>query len=272
MMRARRLLFPLFSAPVLVFGSFAAAAPVLAAPCDGSADTIGNGGFETPAVTPDTYTLFPAASVPPWQTTDGLGEIEIWGDGFLGVPAAEGNAFAEINANTEATLFQDVSSTPGSTISWTLEHRGRDGDDTMQVLIGDADVADVGGTTGWDYTSPDLTDGNSAWGTHGDDYVVPAGQTCTRFGFRAVSTASGSPSIGNLLDAVASTVTLPAAPTAEPTAGETTPPTAPPTDTVVAVPGPPGGPPIGGATVVILAALAWLGFGLARVGSARSRR
>ena len=90
-------------------------------------------------------TLFPAATVPPWQTTDGAGEIEIWGTGFHGVPAGEGNAFAELNANTAGTLYQDVISTPGATMSWTLLHRAREGDDTMQVLIGDANVADVNG-------------------------------------------------------------------------------------------------------------------------------
>lgn len=280
-MRARRLLFPMLGVPTLVFGSFAMAAPVLAAPCDSAAETIGNGGFETPPVSPNTYTLFPEASVTPWQTTDGLGEIEIWGDGFLGVPAAEGNAFAEINANTDATLYQDVISTPGSTISWSLEHRGRDGDDTMQVLIGDADAADVNGSSGWDYTSPDFTDGNGAWGSHGDDYVVPAGQTCTRFGFRVVSTASGSPSIGNLLDAVAMTVTVPPEPTPTPTpaptadpsgsggVSPTSAPTAPPTDALVAADPRGSDLPFVGGALLILAALVSAAFLRVRLGRRR---
>ena len=159
----------------LALGSLASAGPVLAAVCDGSTTSIGNGTFETPVVTADTYSLLPAADVPPWQTTDGLGQIEIWGTGFLGVPAFEGNAFAELNANTAGTLYQDVVSTPGSTLTWTLVHRAREGDDTMVVLIGDANVADVGGSTGWDYTSSPITDGVTAWGTHGDSFVVPAG-------------------------------------------------------------------------------------------------
>ncbi len=278
-MRARRLLFPMLSVPALIVGSFAAATPAMAAACDGSSDAVGNGGFETPPVSPDTYTLFPAASVPFWETTDGFGEIEIWGDGFLGVPAAEGNAFAEINANTDATLYQDVTSTPGATITWTLDHRGRDGVDTMQVLIGDANVADVDGSAGWDYTSPDLMDGTSAWGTHSDDYVVPAGQTCTRLAFRAVSTASGSPSIGNLLDAVAISVTLPPeptptptpnpTPTADPSGGvsPTTQPTAPPTDTLGGIePGDAELPFIGGVLLVLasLASAAFVRIRLAR--------
>ena len=196
----------------LALGSLASAGPVLAAVCDGSTTSIGNGTFETPVVTADTYSLLPAADVPPWQTTDGLGQIEIWGTGFLGVPAFEGNAFAELNANTAGTLYQDVVSTPGSTLTWTLVHRAREGDDTMVVLIGDANVADVGGSTGWDYTSSPITDGVTAWGTHGDSFVVPAGQTCTRLAFRAVSTGSGNDSIGNFLDAVDFTVTVPPPP------------------------------------------------------------
>ena len=219
-----------------------------------------NGGFETPAVAADTFTLFPAAEVPPWQTTDGAGEIEIWGTGFLGVPAGEGNAFAELNANTAGTLYQDVISTPGATMSWTLLHRAREGDDTMQVLIGDANVADVGGAAGWNYVSPDMTDGTADWGTHGADYVVPAGQTCTRFAFRAVSTGSGSPSVGNFLDAVAFTVTLPP----DPEPGQTAQVTPPPTDMRAGTTPTGGGAPLAGIALLVLAALTGLGALLAR--------
>lgn len=228
-MRARRSTLLSLTLPTLLLGSFAAATPALAAPCDTSTDTLGNGGFEDPPVAADTYTLFPAAAVPPWQTTDGAGEIEIWGDGFLGVPAYAGNAFAELNANTPGTLYQDVVSTPGATMTWTLAHRGRDGDDEMEVLIGDANTADVMSATGWDFISSPLLDGNTAWGVHTDDYVVPAGQTCTRFAFRAVS-AAGGPSVGNFLDEVAFTTTAPP-PTPAPTPdGSTAAVTPPPTD------------------------------------------
>ncbi len=270
------------SVPALVLGSLvsvgslAAPGPVRAAVCDGSTDSVGDGGFETPVVAPNTYTLFPQASVPPWQTTDGLGQIEIWGDGFLGVPAAEGNAFAELNANTAGTLYQDVVSTPGSTMSWTLLHRARQGTDVMQVLIGDANAADVNGTTGWDYLSPDISDDTTAWGTHGDDFVVPAGQTCTRFAFRTISTGSGNASIGNFLDAVSFTVTLPPTPTPTPPPAPVptprptvTPPTTTTLPTADAQPG--GGGPIS-LLIVTLTALAGIAISLARGRSARTRR
>jgi hypothetical protein len=203
--------------PSILFGALLTASPVAAA-CGGVA--LQNGGFETPGVPAGTYAQFDASQVPPWQTTDGAGEIEIWGDGFLGVPAPEGANFAELNATTAGTLYQDVTSTSGEVMTWSLLHRGRDGDDTMHVLIGDATTADVNSDTGWDFISGDFTEGNTAWGVRTGQYTVPAGRTCTRFAFRAVSTAGGNPSVGNLLDDVRFSVAVPPTPA----------PTPPPTD------------------------------------------
>jgi hypothetical protein len=135
----------------------------------------------------------------------------------------------------------------------------------MQVLIGDANVADVNGATGWDYISPDLTDGVAAWGTHGDDFLVPAGQTCTRFAFRTVSTGSGSPSVGNFLDAVSFTVTIPAPPTPKPTV------TSPATATLATDRGAGRGSSLVGTIIVILAGIAGLGALLARARRTRRR-
>jgi hypothetical protein len=263
--------FLLLLTPMLALGSFgslAAAGPALAAVCDGSSDALADGGFETPVIDPGTFSLLPQASVPPWQTTDGAGQIEIWSDGFLGVPAGEAIQFAELNANTAGTLYQDVVSTPGATMSWSLLHRAREGTDVMQVLIGDANVADVNGATGWDYTSPDISDDTTAWGAHGADYVVPAGQTCTRFAFRTVSTGSGSPSVGNFLDAVAFTVTIPAGPTPRPTARVTS----PPTDALAAPDAGSAGGSLASVALTILSALAGFGVLLRRTRRPIGRR
>ena len=54
-----------------------------------------------------------------------------------------------------------VVSTPGATMTWTLAHRGRDGDDVMQVLIGDANVADVN-SSGIPVVAIDVPSGLSA--------------------------------------------------------------------------------------------------------------
>ena len=136
----------------------------------------------------------------------------MWGDGFLGVPAYEGSNFAELNANIAGTLYQDVVSTPGATMTWTLQHRGRDGTDVMKVLIGDALIADVSSDLGWNAISSDISDGPGAWGAESDTYVVPPGQTCTRFAFRAVSSGVGIASYGNLIDGIGFVVTIPAGP------------------------------------------------------------
>ena len=198
-----------------------ASTSALAADCTSGATSLGNGSFESPGVPPDSYDIFDASLVTPWNTTDGSNGIEIWGDGFGGVPAFEGANFAELNANTYGTLYQDVVTTPGATMTWTLHHRGRDGFDTMKVLIGDALTADVYSDDGWDYVSADITDPWWAWGAASDTYVVPAGQTCTRFAFRAVSSGVGIESYGNFLDDIGFVVTIPAEPTPEPTSEPT---------------------------------------------------
>ncbi len=267
----RRVILLIVSTSAMLLASLGGAAPALAAVCDGSTTALGNGGFESPPVAADTFTLFPVASVPPWQTTDTA--IEIWGTGFNGVPAGQGNAFAEINANIAGTLYQDVVTTPGATMSWTLLHRARQGTDVMQVLIGDANAADVTGATGWDSISPNLSDDTTAWGSHGGDYVVPAGQTCTRFAFRAVSTGSGDDSVGNFLDEVGFTVSIPAAPTPTPTQAPaaTVTVTIPPTDADVVPDRGSGSDGLAGGVFLIASAVAGAVLALARTQRGRRR-
>ncbi|MGH3690419.1 MAG: DUF7507 domain-containing protein [Microbacterium sp.] len=160
--------------------------------CQGSVALV-NGGFEAPVIPNASVSLVADAQVPGWSTTDSLGQVELWSSGFNGVPAAAGRQFAELNANSASRLFQDVATTPGQTLSWSLKHRGRSGTDVMRVVIGVP-----GGTL--TQSGPNLSDGTSAWGTHTGTYVVPAGQTVTRFGFEAVSSAGGNASVGNFLD------------------------------------------------------------------------
>ena len=247
-MTSRRLVASLGS--ILIVGVFAAlpATALAQQVCGVGSSSLGNGGFETPGVAAGDIGIFAEADIPPWHTTDVGGVLEIWGDGFQGVPSYEGVDFAEINANSAGTLYQDVVSTPGTTMTWTVAHHGRLGDDAMRVLIGDAGTADVGSDTGWDFISGDLVDGTAAWGVHSDDYVVPDGQTCTRFAFRAVSSTGGDNSFGNLVDAIS--FAIPAAPTPTPRATQR--PTIPPTDASPV----PATPTSDGSTVVLLGLLA----------------
>ena len=225
----------LVMAATLIVTMHVAAVPAQAAVCDGSSTSLGDGGFEVPGA-PDGGIALPAPDeMPPWQTTDS--NFEVWGDGFQGVPAGEGASFVELNANIPGTLYQDVITTPGETMHWSLLHHARIGIDVMHVLIGDANVADPVSDTGWNFTSPDLSDDTTAWGAHSGDYIVPDGQTCTRFAFRAVSSGAGSDSFGNLLDAVAFSIPVEPTPTIHITQ--------PPTDTGATPPGRPSqrGPP-----------------------------
>ncbi len=149
--------------------------------------------------------MFLESEVPGWNTTDdsqGVKLIEIWDykQGFPGAvnnfPAPpDGNRYAELNAYDNGLLYQDVKTTPGQTIYWRLAHMGRQGVDTMQLRIGPV--------TNNPYDTPviqQMSDGNTKWGTYTGTYTVPAGQTVTRFGFEAVSSAGGNKAVGNFLD------------------------------------------------------------------------
>jgi hypothetical protein len=47
-----------------------------------------------------------------------------------------------------------------------------------------------------------MSDSNQAWGVHSGVYKVPDGQTASRFGFLAKSTATGDKTVGNFIDSV----------------------------------------------------------------------
>ncbi|MFF9351956.1 hypothetical protein [Streptomyces sp. NPDC014734] len=157
-----------------------------------------NGSFEEPVVVnveilPDASRTQSAKRVPGWLTTATDHMIELWRSGFNGVPAAQGSQFAELNANQVATLYQDLPTTPGTKLYWRLHHRGRAGQDTMALDIG---------APGSVVEKRRFTDGTTAWGHYTGTYIVPAGQTLTRFAFRSVSAAGGNQSVGNFLDGV----------------------------------------------------------------------
>ncbi len=165
------------------------------ASCQGGVALV-NGGFEAPSIPSATVGLLPEAQVPGWFTNDSQNVIELWSSGFQGVQPASGRQFAELNAYSASRLYQDVVTSPGQTLTWTLKHRGRNGTDTMRVLLGSATGTLV-------QNGPNLTDGTASWGSHSGTYLVPAGQTVTRLAFEAVSSAGGNPSVGNFIDDIA---------------------------------------------------------------------
>ena len=129
-----------------------------------------NGGFETPQRTSygqNNVDLDVDDEGVIWKTTDENNNIEIikpngndnhsTANGTFGThgvnEAPEKNQIAELNADSEGTLYQDVLTIPGSTVHWSLMHRARNraafsngtrfysGYDTMYVIIMSADAA-----------------------------------------------------------------------------------------------------------------------------------
>jgi uncharacterized repeat protein (TIGR01451 family) len=167
---------------------------------------LGNGDFEAPTVAAgagsDISDLNPAAV---WKTTAGDHQIEYWANGGnsqganggLPISAEGGRQWVELNANQVSSLYQDLATVPGQVMHWSLWHRARfvgvpNGQDVMRVLIGTTSTQVQQGAN--------ISDGPNAWGNTTGSYVVPAGQTTTRFEFQAVSSVNGNPTFGNFLD------------------------------------------------------------------------
>ncbi|WP_115900801.1 SprB repeat-containing protein, partial [Tenacibaculum gallaicum] len=162
--------------------------------CGCTANLFENGGFELPANSATTSQQMNEDLVPGWDSTASDNLIEIWYNGFNGVPAHEGNSFAELNANTVSSLYQEYCTQPGDVINWSVAHRGRSGTDEATVKIGsDLATASVVET---------MSDGTSAWGVYSGTYTVPVGQSTTVIAFDALSTAGGNNTIGNFIDDV----------------------------------------------------------------------
>lgn len=150
-----------------------------------------NGGTELPVINKN-WTLVDENNVPGWLTTASDNKIEIWTSGFLGVEAQEGIQFMEINANMVAALYQELCLEPGSTVIWSVWHRGRSGVDVARVKIGaTVETAEF---------LQEMSDGNTEWGHYSGSYTVPDGQETTVFVFESVSAAGGSNSVGNFID------------------------------------------------------------------------
>jgi|GEM_PF-1388104 len=81
--------------------------------------------------------FFNMDSIPCWNTTTSDSLIEVWGNGFNGVPSYSGNQFIELNAKMVGTLYQDFNSGSGGLVTISFAHRGRVGWlDSMSVSIG----------------------------------------------------------------------------------------------------------------------------------------
>lgn len=130
----------------------------------------------------------------------------------------DGNTYAEMVASeTGRTIYQDLATIPGTLYKIRLKHTSlcKDNVDQMQVVIngtpiemtrvaangkaGDK-VGEKSKTIGTRVTNENRWHHSDQWETYEGYYVIPDGQTTTRFGFKAVNYLD--PTKGNLLDDV----------------------------------------------------------------------
>lgn len=101
-----------------------------------------NGSFEEGQTFTGDYSQPSQSDVPFWNTTAFEGKIELFkentGTYIAGVtlkPTA-GSIAAELNADEESTLYQNVKTAPSSVYEWGLDHGARNGTDIMALVIG----------------------------------------------------------------------------------------------------------------------------------------
>ena len=192
-----------------------------------------NGSFEYPripfgtgyAFANHTRQLFWMTTAP--GTANMLGQdVELGNDSYnnpyltSGAKANDGDQYAELNAEAMGTLFQDVLTAPGATLSWGFAHRSRRGTgiNVMYLIISAskdaqkiATQSDINaliqnyqgdGATitynGAAYTLWKFEGNEYYWQEHRGTYTVPHNQYATRFFF---ASATGT-TLGNLIDGV----------------------------------------------------------------------
>ena len=177
------------------FAQPAARDPAPSCPAAGSGPALVNGGFEEPAFPDNTFRSLNHTSVPGWGTQGPDPLIELWSTPFRGVTAFEGRQFAELATNEPNNVSQQLATTPGTLLTWSLAHRGR-----SSSTVPDVGAISAGPPEGPFVVVSEFGDTDVGWNVHAGVYRVPDGQTQTVFLFSVVSTASSNPANGNLVD------------------------------------------------------------------------
>ena len=200
-----------------------------------------NPSLELPALTAPNpangcYVEVSSATVPGWSTThptaNGSGNctsptaataaplIELWRSNFSSgsggaVVAAQGNNFAELNAEAASRLYQNVCLINGESFNWKFSHRGRVANapttnkyDVANFVVGASTVVALVSTSnaGTFLTPTPATvtgtphAGNTTWIDYSGTYTYSGTTGVNSLGFEAVSTGSGSVTVGNFLD------------------------------------------------------------------------
>jgi hypothetical protein len=207
-----------------------------------------NPGFEQPvfgSAGQQCYVQVSPGIIPGWETTHGSVQagtgncsgyispgtvplIEIWTTGFNGAstattPTSAGNQFAELNAEQNSELYQNMCLIKDETITFSFLHRGRSSPTTADVanfliglntdptptIFGTFSTTNNGTVTIQPVaqngaTIPTVSNNNAGNGWVRYQGTVPyTGASGNKpVGFAAVSTASGSNAAGNFLDEV----------------------------------------------------------------------
>ena len=143
-----------------------------------------NGSFEEGQTFPGNYSQPDQSAVPSWNTTAFQGKIELFkkntGTYIAGVTLEpkDGTYAAELNADEESTLYQNVKTTPSSVYEWGLDHGARNGTDTMALVIGPKQSVDPSKPSKdgrdqfmqmVDWLKKQVTEGLSVQGSTGED-------------------------------------------------------------------------------------------------------
>ena len=101
-----------------------------------------NGSFEEGPTFTGNYSQPDQDDVPSWNTTAFQGKIELFKENTgayingVTLKPTDGTYAAELNADEESTLYQNVKTTPSSVYEWGLDHGARNGKDIMALVIG----------------------------------------------------------------------------------------------------------------------------------------
>lgn len=101
-----------------------------------------NGSFEEGQTFTNDYTQPDQSAVPSWNTTAFQGKIELFRKNTntyisgVTLEPKDGTYAAELNADEESTLYQNVKTSPSSVYEWGLDHGARNGKDIMALVIG----------------------------------------------------------------------------------------------------------------------------------------
>lgn len=174
-----------------------------------------NGSFEAYSTSLSRWSGFPTSPATGWLTNDS--GIEIWNAQGMGVGAApDGTYISEVNYNKGGILYQDIATTAGMRLRWSVVHSSRGGAPQaisvyfgagsgnlltgLTAMLPDSRLSLTGSPVSFDGASTELMDDyNIGWTRWSGVYVVPASQPITRMAIASLYPLGG---VGNLVDDV----------------------------------------------------------------------